>query len=248
MRILGLDSATPAASVALVDDGQLVAEEFYDKPKKHCENASASAKGNHAEIVLPLIQSILDRAQFSLNDLSGIAVSIGPGSFTGLRVALATVKGIAYEWGLPVVGISSLHANAARVTDADGFICSLLDARKREVYAALFFRAGESLTRLSEDKVLPVEGVIELLRGAGATNCIIIGDGAKAYGNFLTSSLGAAVRMAAGAEYESVAAQVAKLSWGRFCAASSDDLGALVPLYLSLSEAQSKRGQLSLTC
>ena len=160
---------------------------------------------------------------------------------------MATVKGIAYEWGLPVVGVSTLHANAARVTDADGFICALLDARKREVYAALFRRSGGSLTRLSEDAVISVPSVIELLLGAGATDCVIIGDGAQAYEKLLSSALGSATRIVASDEYRSVAAEVATLSWGRFHAAKTDDLGALVPLYLRLSEAQSKGTLFALT-
>src|SRR5262245_13154990 len=240
MRILGIDTATPTASVALVEDGQLVVEDFSGRIKGW-ENSSAQTKGNHAEIILPLIRALLSQAGIALNDLSGIAVSIGPGSFTGLRIALATVKGIAYDSGLPVVGVSTLLANAARVNDADGVVCSLLDARKQEVYAALFRRSGESLNRLSPDAVMAIRLAIELILRAGAKHYVIIGNGAIAYKKLLLDSLGGSARISAGDEYKSVAAQVAELAWGRFLTATTDDLGALVPLYLRASEAESKR-------
>ncbi len=241
MRILGIDTATPTASVALIDDEKLLAEQIHGSASIASGQPSPQPKGNHAEVILPLIRSILDRGNLSLRELSGIALSIGPGSFTGLRIALATVKGIAYEWGLPVVGVSTLHANAARVDDGDGFVCSLLDARKHEVYAALFRRTGKVLTRLSEDAVLSVNRVSELLSHCRAANPFLVGDGASAYETQLKISFGGAMRFSAGDEFGSVAAQVAMLARERFLAADADDIGALSPVYLRPSEAESKR-------
>ena len=241
MIILGLDTATPTASVALIEDGKLVAEEVYDKSRKLEQSSVIHPKGNHSETVLPLIQSILGQENISLTALSGLAVSIGPGSFTGLRIALATVKGIAYEWGVPVVGVSTLLANAARVKDHEGIICSLLDARKQEVYAAMFHRQGQTLTPLSEERVCSIDAAIESLRQAGEASPLVIGDGAKAYEPLLLKAFGATVRISTGDEFGSVAAQVAALSWRRFADHASDDLANLVPVYLRSSEAENKR-------
>jgi len=241
MIILGLDTATPTASVALVEDGKLIAEQVYDKTGKPEQRPLAHPKGNHAEIVLPLIQSILAQAQISLTALSGLAVSIGPGSFTGLRIALATVKGIAYESGLPVVGVSTLHANAARVKDHEGVICSLLDARKQEVYAAIFHRQGDTLTSVSEERVCAIDAAIETLRKVNGASPVIIGDGAKAYEPLLLKAFGAPPRITAGDEFGSLAAQVAALSWRRFADHASDDLASLAPVYLRSSEAENRR-------
>lgn len=241
MIILGLDTATPTASAALVEDGKLVAEELYDKSKEPRQNSPAQARGNHAEIVLPLIQSILAQGHISLTALAGLAVSIGPGSFTGLRIALATVKGIAYESGLPVVGVSTLHANAARVKNHQGVIGSLLDARKREVYAAIFLRQGETLTAVCGERVCSIDAAIEAIRQAGEASPLIIGDGAKAYEPMLVEAFGAGVKISAGAEFGSLAAQVAALSRRRFADHGSDDLASLVPVYLRSSEAENKR-------
>jgi len=242
MIILGLDTATPTASAALVEDGKLVVEELYDKSKEPRQNFPVQARGNHAEIVVPLIQSVLDQGHISLSALSGLAVSIGPGSFTGLRIALATVKDIAYDWGLPVVGVSTLHANAAQIKNHEGIIGSLLDARKREVYAAIFHRQGQTLTPASEERVCSIDTAIESLRSAGDTRPVVIGDGAKAYEPLLAKAFGGAAQISAGDEFGSLAAAVAALSWRRFVDHASDDLASLVPLYLRSSEAENKHG------
>jgi tRNA threonylcarbamoyladenosine biosynthesis protein TsaB len=105
MRILGLDTSISVASVAISEDGRLVAEDFY--PRKGSAEGSG-AKSNHAEIILPLVDSVLRRVGIGLSDVAGIAVSIGPGSFTGVRIGLSTVKGLAYGTGMPAVGISTL--------------------------------------------------------------------------------------------------------------------------------------------
>lgn len=251
MRILGIDASTPTASVAILENGELVVEEIYPKNLVDSREDPAHRVGNHAEIILPLIQLTLEQARIALADLSGIALSIGPGSFTGLRISLATVKGIAYGAGLPVVGISTLHANAARVTGGDGIICALLDARKHEVYAALFQRHNGSLKRLSEDTVLSIAEAMERIRilSAGATRSLtIVGPGAKVYEPLLAQRFGKAALIAPGSEFGSVAAQVAALSWDRFCAATTDALGALTPYYLRASEAESSRARSALTC
>src|SRR4051812_24827106 len=109
MRVLGINTATAVASVALLDQGELIAEQVY--PEAECAPRQGwHANRNHAEIIIPLIESVLLQAHVGLSDLDGIAVSIGPGSFTGVRIGLSIVKGLVYGCDLPVVGISTLHA------------------------------------------------------------------------------------------------------------------------------------------
>jgi len=249
MRILGIDTATTTASVALIDDHQPVAEKFYNRNSEVSENLAIAPKGNPAEIILPLIRAVLDQAKLCLSELDGIAVSIGPGSFTGLRIALATVKGLAYELGIPVVGISTLHAHASRVCDTGELICAMLDARKREVYAALFRRVNGNLMRLSDDGVMSMTNAIEMIQSARQNDgCTVIGDGAQAYDKVLLQSLGARLRIAAETECSTVARRVAELAQTRLGAPAEDDLATLVPLYLRSSEAQSKSALSVLTC
>ena len=143
MRILGIDSATRLASVALIEDEVLIDEQRWDK---HLANAHGSDSIGHcAETIVPLINYVREKRHLTPADLSAIAVSIGPGSFTGLRVGLATAKGIAYSGGLPLIGISTLLALAGGVKNFRGIICSLLDARKNDVYMGLFRRGADVL-------------------------------------------------------------------------------------------------------
>ena len=248
MRILGIDTATATASVALLEDGQLIAE------RTHCDDGaakrapSANSKTNHAEIILPLVESVFQTAPFSLTEVSGIAVSIGPGSFTGLRIGLSTVKGLAYGRAIPVVGISTLLATAARVTDFEGLICPLLDARKKEVYASLFRRRGDGLTRLTEDVVTNAIEIIDLIRTIDSQSpCLFIGDGAKTYGELLTDSFKEKFHLATGDSYSSVAAAVARLAEDNLRRAKANELGPLVPLYVRAAEAQWKMKKFGVT-
>jgi len=234
MRILGIDTAIPIASAALVEGGDLLAEATQDR---------LGLTGSHAEVILPLIQTVFDRVQVPVDGLCGIAVSIGPGSFTGLRIGLATAKGMAFESKLPLVGISTLHAAAARLRNFDGLIASVLDARKNEIYAALFRRRQNELSRLTADAVLPVASAIELLREhqEDGEPLVLIGSGAQAYESEFTASLGASARIISDAGYSSVAAQAALLAQARFAAGEVDDSGTLAPVYLRASEAEHNR-------
>lgn len=233
MRILGVDTATSTASVALIDNGQLVAEQTSLLQYPVGKGASPSARTNHAEIILPLIESLLKQAQCDLQQMSGLALSIGPGSFTGLRIGLSTIKGLAYGCSIPVVGVSTLLANAARVTNYEGLICSFLNARKNEVYGSLFRKNGDVLDRITEDLVAPAKTILEIVRSIdGAEPCMFLGDGAMAYGDLIAQSMGARASPCSGEFYPSVASAVARLSAGRFRCNDVDSIGALAPTYL----------------
>lgn len=243
MRILGIDTASSIASVALVEDGHSIAEELHDRRRATIEAATVQLGANHTEFILPSIQSLLGKTHTALSSLSGIAVTVGPGSFTGLRIGLATVKGLAYECGTPVVGVSTLHSHAARVTNFSGLIGSLLDARKSEVYVAFFRRDGEDLRRMTGDAVTSVKSVIDLLQKYGvgqSESVLLIGDGAIAHKAGFVDAFGASVAISDGTEYGAVAAQVARLAEQRFRCRSVDDIGALEPAYLRLPEAESR--------
>jgi tRNA threonylcarbamoyladenosine biosynthesis protein TsaB len=242
MTILGVDSATSTASAALVEDGKIIAEQAYSNRSDESDSQAKAVKVGHAEVLIPLIASVLEQTQRAFVDLHGIAVSIGPGSFTGLRIGLSTVKGLAYGWNIPVAGVSTLAANAARVTDTEGLICSLLDARKQQVYAALFRRSGGSLTRMTEDAVVSVEAAVEYAFEAAAGGaCLFIGDGAAKYGEVLSNVFGNDKRYSQGSSYPCLAAAAARLAEPRLRLSGGDFLGALVPVYLRPAEAESKR-------
>jgi tRNA threonylcarbamoyladenosine biosynthesis protein TsaB len=237
MRILGIDTAIPTASVAIVEDGLSPVEEIQARSAGSGQRTNG-AIGRHAEILLPLVQSLFEKARIGLEDLSGLAISIGPGSFTGLRIGLATAKGMAYASNLPLAGVSTLHANAARVRNFDGVIGSMVDARKGEVYLAVFRSRSETIARLTPDAAFSVKSAIDLLRAYQAGNSVmLVGSGAKAYEPQFLESLGSAVRISSGACYSSIATQAALLARERLADGPGDDLGTLAPVYVRASQA-----------
>lgn len=235
MRILGVDTSTATASVALIEEGQLLAEAGDGRVS---QIGIISARGNHSETVLPLIQSVLDKADCRLADLAAIAIAIGPGSFTGLRIGLALVKGLAYDGNLPVIGVSSLEAQAARVHDLAGLICPLLDARKQEVYAALFDGGDGILRRLAADQAFEISALATLFDLAPqASRIAFVGDGAERYSEELLHMFDGRARLIGLTGTESAAQAVARLALARFSEARGGNLGQLVPLYLGSSQA-----------
>lgn len=237
MRILGIDSATPCASVALLENDRLLARRRY--PDKH--SADGLNQRNHAAFMVPLISDVLREAGLSCGDLDRIAVSIGPGSFTGVRIGLSTAKGIAFASGLPVVGVSTLMAYAMAVEQFE-VVCPLLDARKKEVYMAVFRRQSGNCQRLTEDSVVPVGGVAQQLANhVEIGKLALTGGGAKIYGSYLRDALGAKVVTVEEPEDFCVATAVARLAGRAMADSGAVDLGALIPAYVRLSEAESKR-------
>ena len=236
--VLGIDTATAIASAALVEDGKLVAEAVDEGARPGWAGGPAE-RSNHAEVILPLLDRLLKGAAVSLPEISALGVSIGPGSFTGLRIGLSTVKGLAYGSETPVIGIPTLLAVAARVANWAGLICPFLDARKREVYAALFRRENEAITRLAEDLVSSPESVLSRVESAaGRGPCLFIGDGTRAYGDMVRRVLGSRATLTGGEDYPSIASAVARLAEKRLGDNEFDPLGPLAPLYLRPSEAE----------
>jgi len=174
MLTLGVDTSAVMVSAALMDGGVLLGECY------------AQGKQKHSEALLPMIDSLLRSCGLNIGDVGRFAVTHGPGSFTGVRIGVAAVKGMAGARGKPCAGVSTLAAMAAQAAQAafpEGILCCAMDARRAQVYAALF-EAGHRLheaegryKRLSEDEVLPIE---ELERRLLALDrpVVFLGDGA----------------------------------------------------------------------
>ncbi|HEY7318251.1 MAG TPA: tRNA (adenosine(37)-N6)-threonylcarbamoyltransferase complex dimerization subunit type 1 TsaB [Candidatus Binatia bacterium] len=234
--VVGIDTAGRTASVALVENGRVVSERTHPDCNSISNEEKRSGKNNHAETILPLIQALLEGNGVSLEEITGFALSNGPGSFTGLRIGLSTVKGLAYGSNLSIVGVSTLLAHAARVTNYDGLICALLDARKNEVYAGVFRKSGPAIDRVMEDTVGSIANMIawvqDLRRGEP---CLIVGDGGAVYKNFLWDLPGIVVHDPT--NDLTIAATVARLAEARFRSDDVDDLGKLTPVYVRPFEA-----------
>jgi len=226
MLILGIDTATRIASVGLVRDGTLLTEE------------SCPAVSNHTDTLIPLITSLLTHSGVGLSEIQGIGVSTGPGSFTGLRIALSTAKGLAYALGQKVVSVSTLEALALTITDWQGTICPLLDARKGEVYAAFFRRSQDGLCeRLTPDQVYSPPVLLEQC----STPCLFLGDGGEIYEKLIREHCGSEAQILPFASHSPRGTVVAWLAWKRLRQGDYDDLSSLEPCYVRKPDAEFKR-------
>ena len=225
MIVLGIETSTMHGGVALLAEDRLLA------------SYALSVEATHSERLLPSIDRVLADAGLGLKDLSGLAVAIGPGSFTGLRIGLSTVKGLATTTGLPVVGVPTLEAMAWAMPFAAHPICPMLDARKAEVYAGLFRFTEGAVTRVMPEAALRPEELVERIDGP----TIFLGDGARAYAGLLHEALGARALFPPVALRGGNPALVAELGLWRLRRGAADSLEHLVPMYLRPSEAELKR-------
>lgn len=144
MKILSVDSSATVASVALSEGGRLLAEYTLNN------------KNTHSETLLPMIESLLSFFSMEIGDVDLFAVSTGPGSFTGVRIGTATVKGLAFASDKPCVGVSTLEAIAYNLRFHKGIVCPVMNARRSQVYTAIFRSNGEKLERLTEDLAISI--------------------------------------------------------------------------------------------
>ena len=142
MGILAFETSAKAASVALLEGGNLLAESY--------QNAGLT----HSRTILVMAEHLLQSCELTPQDVEAVAVAMGPGSFTGVRIGMAAAKGFAWGRELPLFGVSTLEAMAWGLGELEGLICPVMDARRSQVYNALFRASGGTLTRLREDRAI----------------------------------------------------------------------------------------------
>lgn len=227
MRILSIDSSSPHGSVALLENDQILSQTSLPK--------SASFSNS----LLSLVDKVLSDAQYDLNDVEGFSLTTGPGSFTGLRVGVSLVKGFILATQKPFVGVSTLHALAALVEPTPYQVCPLLDARKKEVYAAFFKYDGGQLKRQSLDSVMSPQVLAEKV----TEPTVFIGPGLECYGKYLSQTLGSLFVKEAKIRNCSSAAGAALVASARFEEQKSLDLNSLKIHYVRKSEAEINCGK-----
>ncbi|MDD4588172.1 MAG: tRNA (adenosine(37)-N6)-threonylcarbamoyltransferase complex dimerization subunit type 1 TsaB [Heliobacteriaceae bacterium] len=228
MYIFGLDCATKVTALGIVDAHQVVAETLLQIEKPHSER------------LIPLVEGLFKGAGLTLNDLGGLAVTCGPGSFTGLRIGLATIKGMAHSLGIPVAGIPTLDALAWSAWLHRGLVCPLLDARKAEVYTCLYQGDGQVMKRLTPYQAVAPEKLVAGLQERLAWSpapVLFLGDGVSRY-QALLAKLGSLAVFARPEDRYSRGSVVARLGWEKISRGAADGLHNLVPLYLRASEAE----------
>ena len=223
MLILAFESSAKAASVALVRDGSLVSQ------------YSQCSALTHSRTLLPMAEDMLKNAELTIGDVDLFAVAHGPGSFTGVRIGVSTVKGLAWAGGKPCVGVSTLEAMAWHGLAAGPYVCPVMDARRQQVYNALFEIRDGKPVRLTEDRPIAISELAPQL-AALPSPVFLVGDGAGLTAKYLADA-GIPFRLAP----ENLLWQSA---WGVAMAAQDKTPGtadALLPVYLRLSQAERER-------
>ncbi len=227
MIVLGIDSSTSVASVALVEDGCLRGE------------ITVNIGLTHSEQLLPLIDDVLVQTKMKLQDVTGIAVASGPGSFTGLRIGMATAKGLAQGGKILLTGVPTLLALAYTMKGCSGLVSPVLNARKQEVYTTLFRFGGEKTEQLVPYRaVCPQEWVKEL--SSYGEPVVLVGDGTMVYADIWEEVLGQNAFLPLPGVLQARAATVAWLGEKRLREEGGEDIYSLKPMYLRPSEAEAR--------
>ena len=225
MVILGIESSAVSASAAVIRDGKLLSEAFL--------NVGLT----HSVTLLPLIKQASEGAGISAEEIDAVAVSNGPGSFTGVRIGVATAKGIAQPTEKKCVPVSTLEAIAYPLSDSDCIAVSVMDARCNQVYCALFRCANGRMTRLREDEAISLDSLRDILSNYNE-KIILIGDGSDISYKYLVNDLPDISVASPLIKYQR-ASSVAFLAAERL--ENNDNIRTpddLVPSYLRLSQAE----------
>ena len=223
MLILAFESSAKSASVALVKDGELLSQ------------YSQCSALTHSRTLLPMAEDMLKNAEVKLSEVDLIAVAHGPGSFTGIRIGVSTVKGLSWAADKPCVGVSTLEAMAWHGLLSGGYVCPVMDARRQQVYNALFKIEDGKPQRITDDRPIALAQLADEVHSLNAP-VLLVGDGAALTEKFFRE--------------HSVPCRIApenlrwQSAWGVAMAASDKQPGTsetLLPVYLRLSQAERER-------
>ncbi len=228
MKLLAVDSTGPNGSIALLDDDELAGF------------AGFMTRRGHAQKLLPELDRLFDRIDSSLDAVEAFAVAAGPGSFTGLRIGLASVEGLAFATGRPVVGVSTLEATAYRHRSHAGLIASVIDARRGEIFGALFRGDGHSVTAVGKPVCESLETFLARipvgdLEGDGRP-ILFGGSGLEIYGDRIRESLGERAELTE--PFLFLGEEVARIGKRLHEQGEAAPLGGLRALYLRPSDAE----------
>ncbi|MCX8033916.1 MAG: tRNA (adenosine(37)-N6)-threonylcarbamoyltransferase complex dimerization subunit type 1 TsaB [Thermodesulfovibrio sp.] len=226
MRILGIDTSTKYAGVAVIEDGIILAQ------------STLQFMASHSEKLLPEIAHILEIMKIPLETIDYYAVTVGPGSFTGLRVGVSTVKGLAFVTGKSVIPVSTLEVIARGFPHVIYSICPILDARKKEIYSALFKWQDKRLVRIKQDSVLTPEALTEWIQ----EKTIFTGDGLNLYREKLAKMLRDKAIFANPIQNIPSPTIVASIGFEKVKEGNFISARDLKPLYLRKSEAEIRFG------
>jgi len=224
MKILSLDSATESATCSILDENKLLGEIIFNYKKQH------------SIVLMPIIDELLKNTNTSLEDIDGFVISKGPGSFTGLRIGMAVVKGLAQGTNKPFVSISTLDALAYNLAFTNGIICPIIDALRDNVYTALYEFNGSKLNRLTDYMAISVNDLILLLKDE-KKSITFVGDAVTKFKDKLNSEI-KYVKFSPTHLNIAKASSLAELGLIELKKGFADDLYSSAPVYIRKSQAE----------
>lgn len=225
MKLLAVESSAVSAGAVIIEDGKILAESYL--------NVGLT----HSETLLPMVEQVLNLTGLSAAEMDCFAVAQGPGSFTGIRIGVATVKGLAFPRNTPCVGVSALEAMAYQLSGFDCYASCVMDARRSQVYHALFRIRDGIVERISPDEAVSIDSLRQEIKKFNEIPYIFIGDGAALCYNTLEEYKGI-VRLAPSHLMFQRAAGVAMAAEAAAARGEQVEPGELVPTYLRLAQAQ----------
>ena len=227
MRILAFETSAKAASVALLQDGLMLGEYYQNSGQ------------THSRTLMKMAEDLLDNCDLSAKNVDAVAAAAGPGSFTGVRIGVAAAKGFSWGRELPCYGVSTLEAMAENCRHLDGVICGAMDARRSQVYNALFLAENGELTRLSPDRAISLRELGEELRKS-EKKIFLVGDGAQLCYNTLQDEIPNLILLPEQLRMQK-ASGVALSAWAMAQAGLKPNGGELAVNYLRLSQAEREK-------
>lgn len=225
MKILAIDTSGANCSACILDNNKVIAD------------CNLNTTITHSQTLLPMIDSIFKSSKLEMQDIDVFACSIGPGSFTGLRIGIATIKGFALSLNKPVVAVPTLLGLAYNITNFDGLICSVLDAKNNNVYAGIF-KYENSKPILVEDYITSdIDTLIGILRDKNS-KVIFVGDGAITFKENFTSSLKENAFFAPIHLNNQLSSSVAMAAFDKAMCNEFDNCDTVTPMYLKKSQAE----------
>jgi tRNA threonylcarbamoyladenosine biosynthesis protein TsaB len=225
MKILALDTSSNVAAAAVMEDSVVLGEYSLNHGKKHSEK------------LMPMIAALLKDLDLSPHDMDLFAVSSGPGSFTGLRIGITTVKAMAYVCKKPVVSIPTPDVLACNVPVHNGLVCPMSDARNRQVYTAIYKQEGTERRRISEYMGVNIAELADILKEESG-DIIFTGNGADMHRKYLLDELGGRAYFTPRFMSLQSASCVAFIAERKFLAGETEDCFDVVPFYLRKSQAE----------
>ena len=225
MKILGIDTSAKFCNLGLIEDEDILIEYTINGSRK-----------KHSSILVPAIKNLLKTIDLKIEEINGIAVSMGPGSFTGLRIGLCVAKGLCYARSLPLLGIPTLDAMAFPFKEIPYLICPVLESKKDEIYDVVF-RGGVSLHRVMDYKCEDIQSLLARLSPL-KEKIIFSGDGIKKYRDIIKNKIGKNALFIDSQLNFPVAASIAFLGLNKLKKGEEDNVSTLSPFYLRKSEAE----------